>query len=271
MSFNDIEALVNETFRITNEDLSSQGEIDSLFKFDDPSVIVAPQNKPGLFFNVDKKSRVFIIRCLETDNLARDYGQILNNPENYPSLKIDLEKDIHSQLLHFECKNLQIAKSIKENISHKRFPLEEENLFNVSDHSDHWWVDVGDSEMTISFKLRSNNQKSFKIGALGDAKELGIKLKKLYGYFKLLFPISEYSLSDSQFKISTSEPNNPIFEDLKNIFISGDTHRGFWNYLSDLELRSKNELYVNDLKEANSLLLDLASNRRFWKLVDAKI
>lgn len=271
MSYNEIEALVNETFRINRDDLTSDSELESLFRFDDPQVNITPENSPGVLFRVDKKPSTFLVRCFKSSDLKVDYLKIIENPEDYPSLKLNSDLDVCSQFSYFECETSQIADKLISNIANKRFPLNEENLFNVSDHSDHWWVNSSNNELTVSFKLRSGEDSSFKIGALGDIRDVSEKLKRLFGYFKLLFPVKEYSLSDSQFKISCSEDSNLVFDSFKDIFISGRVDKSFWNYLSDLALRSQNEAFYDDLIDANNLLKELSAARNFWDLIESKV
>lgn len=271
MNFNELEFLVEETFKVQRSEFNSIEEIKSLFNYEDESVFILPEEMPGLFYKVDKKTSTFIVKCFASENLRADYYRILENPSNYPSLKIDEELEITEQLSYFECDSSILANRIKTNICNKRFPLKEEELFNVSDHSDHWWIDSDDKSFSLSFKLRSGKNNSIKIGALTDSKDLSVKLKGLYGYFKLLFPIEEYSLSESSFKISTSDNSNLIFKGLKSLFVLGEVEDGFWCYLKDLELRSSQEPYLEDLQRANFLLLELANTRRFWKQIEAKI
>lgn len=271
MSFNELEFLVDETFRINSSDLNSSEEINSLFNFEDDSVFIIPEETCGLFYKVDKKTSTFIVRCFASTNLKADYYKILDNPNNFPTLKIDEEYEVTDQLSYFECDNLILAQKIKTNICNKRFPLHEEDLFNVSDHSDHWWLNKSESGLSVSFKLRANDTDSVKIGALTDSKDLCSKLKSLYGYFKLLFPVGEYSLSESSFKISSTDSDNVIFKGIQDIFIKGEVEHGFWSYLMDLELRSSQEPYLEDLQKANFLLLELANTRKFWKQIEAKL
>lgn len=271
MNFNELEFLVEETFKVQRSEFNSKEEINSLFNYEDESIFILPEELPGLFYKVDKKASTFIVKCFASKNLRVDYYKILENPSNYPSLKIDEELEVTDQLSYFECDSSILANRIKTNICNKRFPLKEEELFNVSDHSDHWWIESSSNSLSLSFKLRSGQASSIKIGALMDSKYLSEKLKGLYGYFKLLFPVSEYSLSESSFKISSSDESNLIFKGLKSLFVSGEVEDGFWCFLKDLEMRSSQETYLEDLQKANFLLLELANTRRFWKQIEAKL
>lgn len=271
MSFNELEFLVEETFRINSSDFNSIEEINSLFNFEDDSVFIIPHESSGLFYKLDKKTSTFIVRCFASENLKADYYKILANPNDFPTLKINEDYEITDQLSYFECDNLLLAQKIKKNICNKRFPLNEEELFNVSDHSDHWWLTKSETGLSISFKLRVNNANSIKIGALTDSVEFYTKLKSLYGYFKLLFPVDEYSLSESSFKISSTDSTNLIFKGIQDIFTEGEVEEGFWSYLMDLELRSSQEPYLKDLQRANFFLMELANTRKFWKQIEAKL
>lgn len=271
MSFNELDFLVQETFRVNDCGVNSNEEMNSLFNFGKSNTFIMPEETCGLFYKVDKRASTFIVRCLPSTNLKSDYTKIVSNPKAFASLKLDDEVKVADQLFYFECDNYLLAKKIKTNICNKRFPLQEEELFNVSDHSDHWWISSSDQDLSISFKLRVSDQTSIKTGALTDSKDLGFKLKSLYGYFKLLFPVTEYSLSESHFKISCSDSENLIFKGIKDLFIKGEVDHTFWSYLFDLERKSANEPFLDDLKAANFLLLELCSTREFWKQVELKL
>lgn len=266
----DLEALVNETFNISSKDLATEKERDSLFNFSDKKVFVAPQETVGLFYTVHKTATTYIVKSIISENLFEDYKGLLTYPENYPSLKFDFDEDIQDQLKFFECDSILFAKEIKKQICNKRFPLEEENLFNVSDYSDHWWIHESDNKIELSFKLRSQNLKAIKIEALCEVNSLVSEIKELYSYLNLIFPVSEFSIADSKLLISTKE-GSERFDAFKEIFISGDAGANFWAYLKDLEERSQEKSYLNAVKRANFLLLKISSIRRFSVQVASKL
>lgn len=260
MFIDDIDALVQATFN------SSVMPGQNPFDFDDIDEL--PGQCPGVFYNLEKKVSTFVIRIFKSDDLSIDLPLILANPENYPSLRLlgDDGRAIKEKLKFFECDMPSLASDIKNELSNKRFPIFEENVFNVSDPGDSWWVKVEKSELKVFFKLsRTESMESLiKLGPLGDTNAAMEKFKKLYGYFRMLFPVADYASAHAQFNIRCENAHDPIFKDFVKIFTDGDSGFEFWEYLRKLEMNSMDKPFLDSLRQANLFLMQIANMRRFW-------
>ncbi len=268
MFFDDIDALVKETFS-NSTGLNKNPFMD----FSDQMDAFAPEATPGVFYHLEKKSSTFVIRVFESKDLSADYSKILNAPEDYPSLRLlgdDLP--VKEKLQYFECDLFELALQIKSELANKRFPVFEEHVFNVSDPGDSWWVKKEGCELKIFFKLsRTETMDSLiKLGPLGDTKEAIEKFNKLYGYFKLLFPIHDYSSAHGQFTIKSDETNQ-IFNSFVKILTDGDSGFEFWEYLRHLEMNSQDAPYIDSLKQANLFMMELANLRSFWVQIQSQL
>ena len=284
MFLNDIDALVKETINHSNrfkEGTQRDPFLDFNFnedshQFVDSDVLSKdlPEQVPGVFYHLEKKTSTFVIRIFESYDLSLDYPKILKNPENYPTLRLvsDEISDISEKLKFFECDLFELAVEIKSELANKRFPIFEERVFNVSDPGDSWWVKADAGEIKIFFKLsRTEAMDSLiKLGPLGDTKRATELFNQLYGYFKMIFPVNDYSSAHGQFSIK-SEADNPMFKAFCRILTDGDSGFEFWEYLRNLEMNSIDKPYLESLKQANLFLMELANLRRFWMNIQKQL
>lgn len=282
MFFNDIDALVKETINHSSglsSDLDKSSVRDPFLDFNmtadlDVTEFDLPLQAPGVFYHLEKKASTFVVRILDSYDLSLDYPKILKAPENYPSLRLvgDDNFNVKEHLQFFECDLLELARGIKAELANKRFPIFEERVFNVSDPGDSWWVKADSDEIKIFFKLsRTESIDSLvKLGPLGDTKRATEVFNQLYGYFKMIFPVKDYSSAHGQFSIK-SEENHPMFKSFCRILTEGDSGFEFWEYLRNLEARSLDKPYLDSLKEANLFLMELANLRRFWMKIQKQL
>ncbi len=222
------------------------------------------EDSPGVFYIVEKKSQAFVLRICESENLLIDKPQILEKPQNFPSLKLDSSDTNHLALKSFSCDDFEIAKTIRSTLANKRYPLLEENIFNISDPSYNWWVkDTGD-EFSLYFRLSQTNQLDhlIKIGPLGDSQVSQEKFLKMYHFFNQIFPVRNFSCANGCFQISSE--NKMLFSEFKEIFISGAPSFDFWMYLQKLEYNTVDAEQRKSLQEINYFLMEISHLRRFW-------
>lgn len=279
----DISFLVNETLKhaeaMSFDKNSLQfdfAQADTEALIEEVSPLVMPDEGPGLFFHLQKKASTFVIRIQPSSDMAADYKTILEFPENYPSLRLledDGNTNIESKLSFFECDSYEMANLIKSQLSNKRFPIFEENVFNLSDPGDSWWVKDSGDEISIFFKLSRTEQIDdlVKLGPLGDCSTNLEAFNKLYGYFKMLFPLGAYSSAHGKFTISTTDSSNFMFKEFKNLLLEGESNFDFWHNLRELERESSEKPYINSLRQANYFLMELSNMRRFWRVIEQKL
>ena len=275
----DIDAMVQATFHKTHESLGKSPfdgvELSNSISFISNTTEELPDQCSGVFYNLEKKVSTFVIRIFVSQDLSIVYPKILENPENYPSLRLlsDDGIEVKEKLQFFECDMPELAMQIKKELSNKRFPNFEEHVLNISDPGDSWWVKPDEGELKVFFKLSRTETMDtlIKLGPLGDTDIAMKKFKKLYGYFKLLFPVSDYASAHGQLTIKCDFANDPIFKDFVKIFTHGDSGFDFWDYLRRLEMDSQDKPYIESLKQANLFLMEIANMRRFWMKIQEEL
>lgn len=270
----DIDALVRETFEKSTDLAGLSPYRDFNFGDEGQLQVVKPDQVPGVLYNLEIKASTFVIRIHATENLAEDYDKILSNPENYPSLRlVDGEAGVPQKLKFFECDTAVLAKHIKLELGNKRFPIYEENILNISDPGDSWWIACQKSELKIFFKLaRTENIDSMiKLGPLGDSQNAMEMFNQMHGYFQMLFPVADYSSAHGQLAIKCDQAENMIFDAFSRILTEGDAGHEFWDYLRNLEMNSEDRPYLESLKKANYFLMQIATMRSFWIGIQAEL
>jgi hypothetical protein len=268
--FDDISFLVEETFRDVEKSEGSKGLFNNFFNKE----VLTPDEVPGFFYHLQKKASTFVIRIHPTANLKEDYKNILKHPDLFPTLRLNEgEQTLGEKLAYFECDRLEIAKNIKSHLGNKRFPMFEERVFNVSDPGDSWWLRLEEKKITVLFKLSHTEDmgRLIKLGPLGDSHKSLDTLNQLYGYFKMMMPIEDYSSGYGQWSMSCAEADNVNFENLKRLFSHGETSHELWEVLRKMELESQGKPFLESLQKANYFLMELSFIRHFWKTIEEKL
>ena len=242
-------------------------------EFDDNENL--PDEVPGFFYNLEQKSSTFVLRILESDNLAADYQRILQFPEDYPTLRLIADDGIDplEKLEFFECDTKSIAVAVRKQLSNKRFPVFEEHVLNISDPGDSWWIKCEENELSIYFKLSRTEQidKLVKIGPLGDIAVATANLRKFYALFSMIFPVEAFSCAHGQFTISTMNKYHPYFQELISLFKTGNVNHDFWVHMWNMERGAKDLAERHEVQSAIYYLMELSVMRRFWCMVQEKL
>lgn len=268
----DIEQLVHLTLNSENlnaRDLYQQDIIQNHFTYDFEAQIMPPKG-PGVFFKLQKSLGTFVIRSIAVNDLEKYYASIIKYPENFPSLRLAQgELPIEKELKFFQTDTLAIAQILQSTVSNKRFPLEEENIFNISDPGFSWWLKKEDDHIEVFFKLAYTHDMDslIKIGPLGEADSGKKVFEKLYRYFCALFPVSEFSSTQNSFIIGTSQKNSKLFNCFINMFETGEVDTYFWQQLKQLEESSQGKS-LDLVRIANEYMLELSNVRKFWVQID---
>lgn len=281
----EIELLVAQTFKDAEKDAEIYSRGESGFLFDDtidegpaPSdaPLKKPNDSPGILYYLQRNASTFVIRILPTVNLREEWQNVLDAPEDYPSLRLlgsEDERAIEDKLDFYECDNLQLAKALKAQLANKRFPLHEERIINVSDPGDNWWIKNDESGLSVYFKLcRTESINSLvKAGPLGDCDGALSFFNKLYGYFSLLFPVRDFSSAHGQFFMSCEDNSHPLFQELGKVFTEGEIGNGLWERLRELEGQAQKPEVLSSLRRANYFLMEIASMRSFWMVIQNQL
>ncbi|MBD65010.1 MAG: hypothetical protein CME62_07370 [Halobacteriovoraceae bacterium] len=266
--FDDISFLVQETLKESQNPNRGRG----FFSFQSKNNNI-PEESCGVLYRIQKNAATFVIRIHVCDDLKETYQNIIKHPDLFPSLRFEAEDILEEELKFFICDSLEFAESIKSKLANKRFPINEEDVFNISDPGDSWWLKQDNGQLNIYFKLSHTQemQDLIKLGPLGDPEHSLEQFGKLYGYFKMLFPLQDYSSGFGQFSLTTEEKDHPLFKQFSRLLSRGDVSADFWEYLRDIEKENSDKPYIKSLRSANYFLMELASTRRFWLEVQSQL
>ncbi|MCT4642728.1 MAG: hypothetical protein N4A33_10585 [Bacteriovoracaceae bacterium] len=268
----DISTLVDETFNHFNQ-------INSDILKNEDDIAIAKQEKilvpssPGVVFTLSQSDSTYIVRVLDTRCLSETFEDITQFPENYPSLRLNLDDNIKSNLLFFECIDIKIAKTIKKALHAKRFSKNEEFILNISDPSDSCWLAKSEDSLKIFFNLSKTNESDsvINLGPIFSAYDYQDKLNKLYGYFKMLFDMKSFSLTQNTIEMIPVNNSDLVFNDFRNLFYNANLGQNIRSKMLELEQKSKDESYYKDLVDANNWLYELSILGSFWKNVQLKL
>jgi hypothetical protein len=257
-----IELMVAETFKHLHENYS-HAEITPSAPV---SVIEDEINEypaePGILYHLQKSTSLFVIRTLVSKNIRNDYQQIIESPEEYPSLRL-VEggvTDLDKKLRFFPLENHLQAEIIHDQISNRRFPINEEMLCNLSDPGFSWWLTKKLNGFQISFTLSvSSGENTVKLGPMGD-QQMALK------GFQLMESLMQKAGLDLNIQNETNRVqfNNGedfLLEELKDLFEFGVVGEGLVNLFKLLARRISGH---SQLETLWLYLQEIAAMRRFW-------
>ena len=64
--------------------------------------------------------------------------------------------------------------------------------------------------------------------------------------------------------MSCEQENNPLFQEIVNVFATGEIGNGTWERLREVESQAKEPVVIESLNKANYFLMEIASMRSFW-------
>lgn len=231
--FDDISELVNETFHHSNQ----------------PKKLEFLQNKSGLIYRVDRSGQTFVIRMFLSEDLAHNLKDLSDNPETYPSLRlINADDDIFNQVHHFEC-DLRSAKYLKGLFAGKRFPVNEEDILNVSDPGYSLWL-KDEEGIEIFFKLSQITEikNLVKLGPIAHIEDLVDDFETHKMDFNRFFEVQELAINPTSFKLRAMK--TPAFKDFVKFFKTGVMTLEFENLVGHTEM--------------GKVLKKISYARKFW-------
>jgi hypothetical protein len=255
MFMDDISQLVKETF---DNVYQHENSLDNL-----------PESA-GVIYHVEHKGSIFVIRAVESRDIAQDMDHYLNDAKILQKLRLAQSENPKDEIRYFACDDYFMAKNIVENLANKRFPLFEEHIMNVSDPGDSWWLKRENDSMSLYFKLcrTESIHDMIKLGPIGDNLQTEEVFKKLYGYFSLIFEVKDFSSQTGAFHITPADPEDPMYLEFINLFENGEVGYKLMDHLRALEEKSSKESFKASVRRANYFLLELAHMRGFWKEIE---
>lgn len=256
----EIEMMVAETFKHFHENF--QKSEDEIVAREVEILRPGLPTDPGVLYHIQKSPSIFVIRTLVSHNIREDYLKILENPEDYPSLRLveGNPEELESRLRFFIVENQYQAEVIHDQLNNRRFPVDEEMMCNLSDPGFSWWMTRKDSTLQVAFNLSSSlDDCAVKLGPLGD-RELAVRSFLSFGEL----------LSKSGLELSVqNEPNRVVFEekealllqDIQDLFEMGVIGEGITDLFRLLAKKSETD---GELESTWYYFQELASIRRFW-------
>jgi len=257
----EIEMMVAETFRHFHENFQKGEEEVSLPEVEMDTLRPGLPTDPGILYHIQKSPSIFVIRTLVSHNIREDYLKIIENPEDYPSLRLieGSSEELESRLRFFIVENQYQAEVIHDQLNNRRFPVDEEMMCNLSDPGFSWWMTRKEGTLQVAFNLSSSLDSAVKLGPLGD-RELAVRSFLQFGEL----------LSRSGLELSVqNEPNRVVFEeveklllqDIQDLFEMGVIGDGITELFRLLAKKSHPE---GELESTWYYFQELASIRRFW-------
>lgn len=201
----DITQLVNETFHHT---ANHPGQ-------------VSLKDKSGLIYRVDSSGKTFVIRMIYSKDLEQTFNELLEAPENFPTLKMGDSPQELSEINHFEC-SLTQAKFLKSLFVGRRLPLFEEEVLNVSDPGYSLWLKEREG-IEIFFKLSQIDRSPdlIKLGPVVHIDDFTQLLRRSRSEFERFFDIQELAVTPNSFKLKAMR--TACFEDFISLLKKGKT------------------------------------------------
>lgn len=214
----------------------------------------------GLLYNLQVSPSIFVIRALATSHLSYTRDDILENPENFPSLRL-VNEDMEN-LHFFPTKNIEQAEWLQKIVNNKRYPRYEETMCNMSDPGFSWWAVKNDQGVTLTKKLISLDlSQASKLGEFGDNELMFFMFQKLSQLLKAM--PGEWSSYQLDHRFVIKGPPNHFFIQLWHQFlINGDFSQDFDHALDFLA--HKVSMNQDELYPLKDFLNDLGFIRKFW-------
>jgi hypothetical protein len=272
-NFDSIEFLVQETFNLADQGTDFKNPFDNNKKDELSQFLdsLSPRNQSGIMYRVNQASYTFSIKSLCFKDLKTDIKKILDNKEfnclfnnSQEITSQEFMSLINREVFIYYTNHISLAEIIYENINNRRFPLKEDNIFNISDPSLGWWfLDKGD-EFEISFRtpLRNSNQ-IHNLGPIGDHFIFFSLLKQWKATLEEDFNLSARLQSSSKI-LFKKVGNSLLFDQLKNLLIIGKD--------ASLTLSSRQGEKFEEFNQSFLLFIHEVSHvRSFWKIILDKV
>lgn len=219
---------------------------------------------PGLAFRIEKGTQTFCIRAALIDKieyLARDLEQ--GDRRLYQSLRIEDLKQLR-EVYTFETETLELAEVIIDQFCNRRFPYQEQGLFNLSDPGFSWWFEEKLGSFQITFQSPGLNNRYHSLGPLGDTM---IATKRFNAIFKNLAEFNSFEeivATPRSISIRHGQKIPEAFNLLKDLLMEG-------REIADILKFEKSFQDSRDFKTSLFYLKELAYLRQFWLSIEERL
>jgi hypothetical protein len=259
----DIELMVAETFNHLRENFGNFAEAvnEDVAPIVEDEVSFLPE-LPGILYHLQKSSSLFVVRTFVSLNIRQDYQKIIENPEDYPSLRLvdGSVGEIEKRLRFFMLDTHLQAEIIHDQISNRRFPVDEEMMCNLSDPGFSWWLTKKTNGFQISFTFSvSSEDSTVKLGPIGDQQ---LALKSFQEMESLMNEAGlNLNIQNEYNRVQFNDGEELLLEELKDLFEFGVMGDGMTKLFKLLARRIGNH---SKLETLWLYFQEIAAMRRFW-------
>lgn len=217
---------------------------------------------PGLAFRIEKGIQTFCIRAALVDQieyLPRDLEQ--GDRRLFQALRIDELKQLRD-VYTFETDTLELAEVILDQFCNRRFPYQEQDLFNLSDPGFSWWLEEKPGSLQIIFQSPGINSRYESLGPLGDGAIAAKRFKTIFSYLAEKDVLQEYVSTQRSITIKHGIKIPKCFALLRELIVEGK---------DVVQLLQFNEQFEHsrDARTVQLYLKEFSLLRQFWlEIVD---
>ena len=271
----DLSFLVQETFRVHELQLAGVNieELEDGEEFWSPAPVPeelprALPTSPGLLFHLELQGGTFIVRTLAVRDIATSFKAALATPEEFPSLRLlGNGRSREASLQYFECAGLEEAEAIHARIGHRRFPLREEDVCNLSDPGFSWWMEAQSGRFVLHSKMSILKENLVRLGPLADAMIAPHRWSELSHMLSCLPLGLEVTVEGSKLVMESSK-ETWLVDEFCRVFMEGKTSKGLVDMFRLLEKRGTP---ATQLETCWFFLQEIAAVRRFWLVLQEEL
>jgi hypothetical protein len=258
----DIELMVAETFKHLHQKYGRPLEDLDPVVVDFKDEFNELPAEAGIIYHLQKSTSLFVIRTIVSKNINEDYQRILSHPEEYPTLRL-LEggvEGVEKKLRFFVLGNHLQAEIIHDQISNRRFPIDEEMMCNLSDPGFSWWLTKKNNGFQLSFTLSVTDVNStVKLGPIGDQQ---LAMRSFQQMESVMNESGlDLNIQNESNRVQFNEGEELLLEELKDLFEFGVMGEGMTKLFKLLARR------ISEHSKLETLWLyfqEVAAMRRFW-------
>jgi hypothetical protein len=265
----DLSFLVQETMRLTDlrqagvhgEDLEDGEEFWTPVEAAPPQTRAAPE-APGVLFHLEHQGGTFIVRTMPSRNLAKSVALIAASPEDFPTLRLIQAEQLQLHLLKwFACETPEEAEVVHARLGHRRFPMREEEVCNLSDPGFSWWLEAQSGSFVAHTKMGKLRENLVRLGPIADpqiAPHRWNELATLLSHLPLALNVS----NETSRLTMTAEPKDRwVVDEFCRVFLEGKMSSD----LTDLfRLLGRRGVPTGLLETSWFFLKEMSVVRRFW-------
>lgn len=272
----DLSFLVQETMRINDlrqagirvEDLEDGEEFWTPVETPAAQPRVAPA-KPGVLFHLEHQGGTFIVRTMPSAQLAESLELITATPEDFPTLRLINDEQTQLHLLNwFACETFEEAEVIHTRLGHRRFPLREEDVCNLSDPGFSWWLEAQSGSFTLHCKMGLLRENLVRLGPLADAQIAPHRWNELSSLMAHLPLAVNVSNEGSRLTMTSSAQDAWVVDEFCRVFIEGKIS----SELTDIfRLMGRRGVPAGLLETSWFFLKEMSAVRQFWIEIEERL